>query len=80
MAIFSFSSLSLSPPCPPLFCSLSLALLPRFLVRKFKYITEQVMVMEPGKRKMDPKVIVQTMKAAEFLFKFMMRSRYLYDQ
>ena len=49
-------------------------------MKKFKYVTEQVMVMEPGKRKLDSKVIVQTMKAAEFLFKFMMRSRLLYDQ
>ncbi|XP_019859385.1 PREDICTED: dedicator of cytokinesis protein 1 isoform X1 [Amphimedon queenslandica] len=51
-----------------------------FLVKKMKYIFEQVMLMDNSKRKVEIQIINKTMKAAEFLFKFIMRSRYLYDQ
>jgi hypothetical protein len=50
-----------------------------FLVKKMKHVFEQVMIMDSSKRTLNVYTINRTMKAAEFLFKFTMRSRHLYD-
>ena len=51
----------------------------RLLVVRMKYVFEQVMLVD-GTRKMKPETIQKTFKAAEFLLKFIMKSRALYDQ
>jgi len=49
------------------------------LVAKMKRVFEQVMLVD-GSRRMRGDIISKTLKAAEFLFKFIMRSRVLYEQ
>ena len=49
------------------------------LVVKMKYVFEQVMLVD-GTRRMRGEIIAKTLKAAEFLVKFVMKSRVLYEQ
>ena len=51
----------------------------RLLVAKMKHVFEQVMLVD-GTRHMKPETIQKTFKAAEFLVKFIMKSRALYDE
>lgn len=44
-----------------------------------KYVFEQVMVVD-GTRRLRGEMIQKTLKAAEFLIKFIMKSRVLYEQ
>ena len=50
----------------------------RLLVKKTKHVFEQVMLVD-GSRHMSQEMIQKTFKAAEFLIKFIMKSRSLYD-
>lgn len=49
------------------------------LVARMKYVFEQVMLVD-GTRKMRGDIIQKTLKAAEFLIKFIIKSRALYDE
>ena len=49
------------------------------LVARMKYVFEQVMLVD-GTRKMRGDIIQKTLKAAEFLIKFIIKSRALYEQ
>ena len=51
----------------------------RLLVAKMKYVFEQVMLVD-GTRKMKSSTVQKTFKAAEFLIKFIMKSRAIYDE
>ena len=51
----------------------------RLLVSKMKYVFEQVMLVD-GTRSMKQATIQKTFKAAEFLVKFIMKSRAIYDE
>ena len=44
-----------------------------------KYVFEEVMLVD-GTRTMKPATIQKTFKAAEFLIKFIMKSRSIYDE
>ncbi len=57
----------------------SVAPSPSHLVSKMKYVFEQVMVVD-GTRRLRGDMIQKTLKAAEFLIKFIMKSRVLYEQ
>lgn len=50
------------------------------LVAKMKNVFEQVMMVDGQRRKMRGDIIQKTFKAAEFLIKFIMKSRTLYDK
>ena len=51
----------------------------RLLVTKMKKVFEEVMLVD-GTRTMDGTTIQKTFKAAEFLVKFIMKSRTIYDE
>lgn len=51
----------------------------RHLVAKMKWVFDQVMILD-GNRKLRGEIIQKTLKAAEFLIKFIMKSRALYNQ
>ena len=58
---------------------LSFSMICRHLVARMKYVFEQVMLVD-GTRKMRGDIIQKTLKAAEFLIKFIIKSRALYEE